>query len=113
MRTLDVADVGHRLASELRRTGHSPARHDKLALAVSSGTHDWRKLVRIDGREERKIARAIMLRGEEVADGRLPLGQAVEVAHAIDYAALGVISKGVGNAGLAAPPSREDSMDRG
>ena len=34
VRASDVADVRDRRAAELRRSGHAPARHDKLALAV-------------------------------------------------------------------------------
>ena len=44
----DIANVGDRRAAKLRRTRHSPARHDKLALAVRSVANDRSHLVRED-----------------------------------------------------------------
>ena len=81
MRALDVADVGDWRAAELRRSRHSPARHEKLALPIGPHAHDRRELVGEDRRQKRQVAGAVVRRAEEVADGRLALGHAVEVAH--------------------------------
>jgi len=81
MRACDVANVGHRLSAVLRRAGHSPTRHDKLALAVGAGADDRGHLIREDRRQRRQVARAVMLHAEQVADGGLPFGDAVEVTH--------------------------------
>ncbi len=81
VRAHHIADVGHRLAAELRRPRHAPARHDKLALAVGPAPHDRRELIGKDRWKQRQIARPIMLHSEEIADGGLALGQTVKVAH--------------------------------
>jgi hypothetical protein len=65
----------------LRRSRHSPSRYDKLALAVGAIADDRRHVVGEDSRLGRKVAGAIVLHGEEVADGLLALGDAVEIAH--------------------------------
>jgi hypothetical protein len=54
--------------------GHSPARHDKLALAVDSDANDRRNLVWEDGRQQRQVARAIVQRAKPIADCRLAFG---------------------------------------
>ena len=54
MRTVDVANVRDRRASELGWSGHSPTRHDKLALAVGADPDDRRDL--IPGRSRGKAA---------------------------------------------------------
>ena len=81
MRARQVPDVCHRLAAILGRPGHSPARHDELALAAGTEANDGRKLIGEYGRQRRQIAGAIVPHAEKVADGRLALGDAVEVAH--------------------------------
>ncbi len=77
----DVPDVRHRLAAELRRSRHAPARHDKFALAIGGDANDRSHLIREDCRQRRQVARAIVLHAEEVAYGRLAFGDATEVAH--------------------------------
>ena len=85
---LHVPDVGHRLAAKLRRARHAPTGHDKFALAVRADADDRRHLIREDCRQWRKVAGAIVLDREEITNGRLALGDTVEVAHAGDYVAL-------------------------
>ncbi len=74
------------MSAETRRA--SPSRHDKLALAVGSNTDDRRHLIREDPRQGCQVAGAIVLHREQIPDGRLALGDTVEVAHAGDYVAL-------------------------
>jgi hypothetical protein len=81
VRTPNVADVCDRRAAELRRAGHSPARHDKLALALDSDANDRRHLVGEDRGEQREVAGAVVRRAKPIADRGLAFGQAVEVAH--------------------------------
>jgi hypothetical protein len=81
-RALQIADVRDRRAAVLRRPGHAPARHDKLALAVAARAHDRSHLVGEDSGEQRQVARAILAGAEPIADRRLALGKAVKVAHA-------------------------------
>jgi hypothetical protein len=76
VRARDVADVRDRLATELRRSRHSPTRRDELALAVRAVAHDGGHLVREDAREQRQIAGAV------VSGASLTLGEAVKVAAA-------------------------------
>ncbi len=97
-------DAGDRRAAELRRSGHAPTRHDKLALAVVSNANDRRELIREDRREQRQVARAIMLRAEQVANGGPAFGQAVEVAHSV---ALGEMSAARQSSTV---PRRESSL---
>jgi hypothetical protein len=67
VRARDVADVGDRLAAKLRRSGHSPARHDEFApLGVAA--NDRRELVGEDPSEQSQIPGAIVPRAEPVAD---------------------------------------------
>ena len=94
VRAFHVADVRYRRAAELRRPGHSPARHDELALAVGANANDRGQLVGKDRRQRRQVAGAIVFDGEEIADRRLALGDAVEVAHGPDYAAARAGTKG-------------------
>jgi hypothetical protein len=81
VRAADVADVGDRLATELRRPGHAPTSHSKLTLAVRPVADDRRHLVGEDPRKQRQVARPIALRAKPIADSGLAFGQAVEVAH--------------------------------
>ena len=81
MRALHVSNVRHRRTAELRRTRHSPTRHDKLALAIRAAADDRGHLVGEDRGERRQIARPVVLDGEQVADGRLALGDRIQIAH--------------------------------
>ncbi len=81
IRALHVPNIRDRRAAELKWTWRPPTRHDEFALAVNPNSNDGRRLIRDDRRQERQISGAIMFRGEEVADRRLALGHAVQVAH--------------------------------
>ena len=75
-----LADVSHRRAAILTRARRAPARHDELALAVGADAHDRRGLVGEDRRKERQVA-VRSCRAKQIANRRLALGQAVEIAH--------------------------------
>jgi hypothetical protein len=84
VRAADIADVRDRRAAELRRAGHSPARHDKLTLALGADPKYRRHLVGEDRGEQWQVARPIMRCPKSIADSGLTLGQRVEVAHGAD-----------------------------
>ena len=84
MRASDVANVRDRRAAELRRSGHSPTRHDKLALAVRRRAE--RSAPSDQGRCPETAAGCPFdhaARGT-IADRGLAFGQAVQVAHGAD-----------------------------
>ena len=61
----DVADVRDRRAAELRRTRHSPARHDKLAFAVRANADERRHLVgKMSGNSGRLPVRSCRARNQ-------------------------------------------------
>src|ERR1700722_11603954 len=81
VRAANIANIGDRNPSKLRRTGHPPARHDKLTLAIHSVADNRRKLVGENSGEHRQVARTIVARAKPVADRGLAFGQTVEIAH--------------------------------
>jgi len=68
MRTFHVANVCDWRAAELWRTRHAPARQNKLTFAIPSDSDDGSELFGEDCGEERQIAGAVVLHGEEIAN---------------------------------------------
>ena len=87
MRAIHVPDVCDRLAAELRWPRHSPARHDKFALAVRADTDNGSHLVGKIAGERREVARSVVLNGEQVADRQWPSVTEYKL-HGCDYAAI-------------------------
>lgn len=82
MRARGVSHVRHQPAPELRRPRHTPPHGGKLPLAIRRHEHDGGHRVRVDGRERWKVAGRVARCPCEFADRLLPLGHAVEIAHA-------------------------------
>lgn len=92
MRALCVPDVGDRLLAELLRARYSPAHHHQFTLVVTRRAYDRGRIVREDRGQGWQVARAVAHRADELPDGLLAFGEAVEVANATecDRRALGV-----------------------
>jgi hypothetical protein len=82
MRALCVADIRYRRTAELRWPRHSPPCHSKLADTVGRVAHDWRQVIGENAGQRRQVARSVTHRAGERDDRRLPLCDAVEIAHA-------------------------------
>src|SRR5580704_6584659 len=78
-----LAALNHRL---WRR--HAPSRHHKLT-PLRCVAHDRREVVGEDAGERRHVANIAAHRPSEVADRLRTLREAVQVAHAGEYAAIG------------------------
>ena len=81
LRTLVTPGSVFRPLSAKTGRRHAPARESQFA-ALCAIAHDGCRIVRKDAGKRRQIARAVHHGARHLQDRRLPLGEAVEIAHA-------------------------------